>query len=156
MPDSKYNIPIHVDYSQVRGARGVEKIDIQGEILPTVWGSMMRKKLLAQRLLAASGGELFTAGASMLVEVLAQNSLLAGILLLALVLLLPMRFSAKVFITHRKWAGETTSIPKLALWFAPVFICVLLTLLEAASPPIGISIAGLLGCAMGFIFDGSK
>jgi hypothetical protein len=55
-PGSSYDVTFHISYHLTPGASGPTTLQLHGEILPTIWQSMLRVKPLNRRLVASSFG----------------------------------------------------------------------------------------------------
>jgi len=53
-PGSSYDVTFHINYHLTPGASGPTTLHLQGEILPTIWQSMLRTKALRKRLVPGS------------------------------------------------------------------------------------------------------
>ncbi|HYU73229.1 MAG TPA: hypothetical protein VEL31_11170 [Ktedonobacteraceae bacterium] len=160
-----YSIPVQVDYSATPGATGPRELYIQGEVLPTLWQSMLRTKSLAQRNSAgmnAAVGGLLSGGFVGALAAFVPNLFVIWLILLALLFIALARLSATTITTHLRLSGDTQMdlkhVSPFILWVVPAVTAALLLLPDlwlatVLSIITGAAIGVLVGYAVGFTTD---
>jgi hypothetical protein len=163
-----YTIPLNISYTTA-GSYGPAILPVQGEILPTVWQSMLREKPLGNRLgtgvLVGFAGWLLFA---VLCAGLASQTLVGGLLLLLIpvLLIIAMRPFLATTIVHAHRAGNKgANIGNVApwkLWGIPTLVGLVLASLGMFLPNVSVAAiivttAGfILGAILGFVLDKAR
>jgi hypothetical protein len=162
----KYKVVFQVDYGASSEAIGPKEIHVQGELLPTLWQSMIHQRSLEKRLGCGCSGSIagfvligsFCAG-------LAAHAGIAWLLFLALPILFAMvvRLSVATIARQMKYSGySSATLKKMPTWvlrWLPLGLGLALALLSLFLPNgrtgflIGAIIGGIVGAVMGFILD---
>lgn len=163
---SRYDVTYHISYHLTPGASGPTTLRLYGEILPTVWQSMLRVKPLKKRLQASSLGVLIG-----LVWFGSLGGVVSGHILamLAFFFAIPLCFmgaghlSIDALLPHLQRSAYTDLSQKLLAplirWGIPAGIGVLLALLCGLVPQvdtallIGGLVGALVGGMLGFLAD---
>lgn len=103
---SSYRVAVHVDYSPTPGARGPRTLYICGEILPTVWQSLLRSRSLQGRLKGGlAGGIIGFFGIGIWQALLVVSSFVPWFLALPLILVAAFYLAANSVAAHWPLAG---------------------------------------------------
>lgn len=161
-----YNVMYKVDYSPVPGAEGPATICVQGQVLPTIWQSMLQTKALGNRvllsLLLGVGGFLVLGAMGDLLTVSLQT-LWFLFLVIPLLLLGAMHVATTPIIMHIQRAGkpdmEKRKISPYLLWALPLglglvlaLVCTLMRNGNAAFDLGGI-VGACAGLVLGFVLE---
>lgn len=167
---STYEVVFTVDYGLASGARGPRELYVRGEILPTVWQSMLRKRSGGNRtwigLVAGLLGFLLGGAFGDLLAVSFGTRWFLG-LLAPLALIGVVRGVVITLLGHKELSGATNvqvaQVPTWILWWVPLGSGLALVLMCALlSSDLGavFVVAGLFWfvatSAFGFICDASK
>jgi hypothetical protein len=165
-----YQVTFTVDYGLTSGARGPETLYVCGEVLPTVWQSMLRKRPGVERAviglgIGLCGFVLGGASGDMLATRFSSWSFLG--LILPFILIGMVRGAATTLLGHKEMSGAAnvriTQVPNWILWWTPlgsVLVLILMCALLSSNPGAAFALAGLFWLApsavFGFIFDASR
>jgi hypothetical protein len=163
---SRYDVTFHISYHLTPGASGPATLRLHGEILPTVWQSMLRVKPLKKRLTASALGLLTgliwfgSLGGVVSGRILAM---LAFFFAIPLCLMGAAHLSIDALLPHLQRSAyadlSQKIIAPLIRWGIPAGAGVLLALICGLVPQIGTAfliggvIGALVGGMLGFLAD---
>jgi hypothetical protein len=166
---SNYHVTFHINYHMTPGASGPTTFHLYGEILPTVWQSMLRTKALRKRL-SASGITLLVGLVwfGSLAGIIASHTLAALIFFCALPFCLSgaTYLSIDALLPHIQRSGyfslQKRNISPWIRWVFPLgtgcifaLICGLILHVDSAIV-VGCIIGALVGGAIGFLADSAR
>ena len=163
-----YDVVYKVDY-QVPGAEGPATVCVQGEVLPTLWQSMLQTKALGNRLLQAllvgGAGFLLLGGMGNFLALSLQSSWFL-FLIIPLLFLWFMHIGTTSIVRHIQQAGkpdmEKHKVSPYLLWAFPLGLGLVLALICALVHNGGLAfdlggiVGACVGLALGFVMEGAS